>query len=102
MSSGPLDRDGAPAQKPIEESPTRQVSPEAIQAVPTAPLAFTGITPCRVADTRGNGSSGQYGPAQLTPSRGHDHDHQHLRHPGRRSGSLLQLQRGQRPPARAF
>ncbi len=55
-------------EKPIEESPARQVSPEAIQAVPTAPLAFTGITPCRVADTRGNGFSGQYGPPQLTPA----------------------------------
>jgi len=44
------------------------VSPEAIQAVPTSPLAFTGISPCRVADTRGNGFTGQYGPPQITPA----------------------------------
>lgn len=34
-------------------------------AVPTPPLPFVGITPCRVADTRGNGFSGQYGPPPL-------------------------------------
>ncbi len=34
--------------------------------MPTAPLAFTGITPCRLADTRGNGFSGQYGPPQIS------------------------------------
>jgi hypothetical protein len=48
--------------------PESALSPEAIEAVPTVPLAFTGITPCRVADTRGNGFSGQYGPPQLTPA----------------------------------
>jgi hypothetical protein len=31
----------------------------------TSPLPFTGITPCRVADTRGNGFTGQYGPPSL-------------------------------------
>ncbi len=31
----------------------------------TAPLPFVGITPCRVADTRGNGFTGQYGPPSL-------------------------------------
>jgi hypothetical protein len=45
-----------------------RISPEAIQAVPTSPLAFTGINPCRVADTRGNGFTGQYGPPQITPA----------------------------------
>jgi hypothetical protein len=44
------------------------LAPEAVEAVPTDPLAFTGITPCRVADTRGNGFSGQYGPPQITPA----------------------------------
>ncbi len=41
---------------------------EAVEAVPTAPLHFVGITPCRVADTRGNGFMGQYGPPVLTPA----------------------------------
>ena len=31
----------------------------------TAPVPFTGITPCRVADTRGNGFGGAYGPPSL-------------------------------------
>ena len=34
-------------------------------AVATAPLPFIAITPCRVADTRGNGFTGQYGPPSL-------------------------------------
>jgi hypothetical protein len=48
-----------------------EVSPsdvEAVEAVPTSPLHFVGITPCRVADTRGNGFTGQYGTPALTPS----------------------------------
>ncbi len=31
----------------------------------TNPLAFVGVTPCRVADTRGNGFTGAYGPPSL-------------------------------------
>jgi hypothetical protein len=48
-----------------------EVSPsdvEAVEAVPTPPLHFVGITPCRVADTRGNGFTGQYGTPALTPA----------------------------------
>jgi hypothetical protein len=52
----------------VGSSAETRLSPEAVEAVPTPPLAFTGITPCRVADTRGNGFSGQYGPPQLTPA----------------------------------
>jgi hypothetical protein len=54
-----------PASPPVSDKPEEGLSPEAVQAVPTAPLAFTGIPPCRVADTRGNGFSGQYGPPQI-------------------------------------
>jgi len=50
---------------PPSDKPEEGLSPQAVQAVPTAPLAFTGIPPCRVADTRGNGFSGQYGPPQI-------------------------------------
>ena len=39
---------------------------EAVEAVPTPPLHFVGITPCRLVDTRGNGFTGQYGPPALT------------------------------------
>jgi hypothetical protein len=31
----------------------------------TSPLPFIGVTPCRVADTRGNGFTGAYGPPSL-------------------------------------
>lgn len=34
-------------------------------AVPTAPLPFVGIPPCRISDTRGNGFSGPFGPPAL-------------------------------------
>jgi hypothetical protein len=53
---------------PEKEAPSAGLAPKAIDAVPTLPLAFTGITPCRVADTRGNGFSGQYGPPKITPA----------------------------------
>jgi hypothetical protein len=46
-----------------------EVSPsdvEAVEAVPTPPLHFVGITPCRLVDTRGNGFTGAYGPPVLT------------------------------------
>ena len=49
-------------------SPAAALTRDAVEALPTARLAFIGITPCRVADTRGNGFSGQYGPPQLTPA----------------------------------
>ena len=37
-------------------------------ALPSAPLPFVAITPCRVADTRGNGFTGQYGPPSIPNS----------------------------------
>jgi hypothetical protein len=36
-----------------------------LASVPTPPIAFVGIAPCRLADTRGNGFSGAYGPPAL-------------------------------------
>lgn len=42
-----------------ENEPTRKL------AAPTAPLPFVGITPCRIADTRGSGFAGAYGPPPL-------------------------------------
>jgi len=36
------------------------------KAVLTAPSSFVGVTPCRIADTRGNGFGGAYGPPSLT------------------------------------
>jgi len=46
-----------------------EVSPfavDAVETVPTPPLHFVGLNPCRLVDTRGNGFSGQYGPPALT------------------------------------
>lgn len=37
----------------------------AAAAVPTAPLPFVAVTPCRLADTRGNGFTGPSGPPSL-------------------------------------
>src|SRR5258708_7776267 len=34
-------------------------------AVPTPPIAFVGIPPCRLADTRGNGFNGAFGPPAM-------------------------------------
>ena len=36
-----------------------------IEDLPTGPLPFFGITPCRLVDTRGNGFTGAYGPPAL-------------------------------------
>ena len=34
-------------------------------ALPTAPIAFIAIAPCRLADTRGNGFTGPFGPPSM-------------------------------------
>ena len=55
-----------PYWSPQKSSPELSgVRPQEVEGVPTPALAFTGITPCRVADTRGNGFTGQYGPPSL-------------------------------------
>ena len=41
------------------------VRTQAVEALPTSPMPFVAITPCRVADTRGNGFTGAYGPPAL-------------------------------------
>ena len=49
---------------PATWKPTKGTGVHALGDV-TSPLPFVGITPCRVADTRGNGFSGAYGPPSL-------------------------------------
>jgi len=44
---------------------TLSLSPEAVTAVPTPPLRFIGITPCRIADTREASFPPGYGPPPL-------------------------------------
>jgi len=53
-------------QKPEKgNSDNAPIGVESIEAVPTPPLPFTGINPCRIVDTRGNGFTGTYGPPAL-------------------------------------
>jgi hypothetical protein len=54
----------APA-KSIAKGEVSPLNGEAVEAVPTPPLHFVGLTPCRLADTRGAGFTGQYGPPAL-------------------------------------
>ncbi len=49
---------------PASWSPPRSSDVRALGDI-TNPLPFIGVTPCRVADTRGNGFTGQYGPPSL-------------------------------------
>ncbi|HKD12834.1 MAG TPA: hypothetical protein VKE50_12195, partial [Thermoanaerobaculia bacterium] len=53
---GAGDREQSRAARPMSEA-----------SVPTPPLPLIGIPPCRIADTRGNGFAGQYGPPALAP-----------------------------------
>jgi hypothetical protein len=47
--------------------PAKEAGPgiEAIEGVPTPPLPFVALNPCRLVDTRGNGFTGSYGPPAL-------------------------------------
>jgi hypothetical protein len=51
---------------PPSWSPARDLSSSKGLMDLTNPLPFIPITPCRIADTRGNGFTGQYGPPKLT------------------------------------
>jgi hypothetical protein len=49
---------------PATWSPSKTAGVHAMENI-TSPLPFIGVTPCRVADTRGNGFTGSYGPPSL-------------------------------------
>jgi hypothetical protein len=51
-------------QSPATWTPTRSTGVHTMTDV-TSPAVFVGVTPCRVADTRGNGFTGAYGPPAL-------------------------------------
>src|SRR5258706_3443660 len=44
---------------------TAAIQPARVLAIAPSPLPFIAITPCRVADTRGNGFTGAYGPPSI-------------------------------------
>lgn len=50
----------------LEKGEAQGLTPMAAEAVPTTQLPFVGIVPCRIADTRGNGFTGAYGPPALS------------------------------------
>ncbi|HMF08804.1 MAG TPA: hypothetical protein VKJ00_06675, partial [Thermoanaerobaculia bacterium] len=52
----------APSPEGDANKPAR---PKAVASVPTSPLPLIAVTPCRIADTRGNGFTGAYGPPSL-------------------------------------
>jgi hypothetical protein len=56
-----------PAQVSVQDR-DRDVRREGAEALSTSPLPFIGIPPCRIADTRGNGFTGPFGPPALTGS----------------------------------
>lgn len=55
-----------PAQPVSVQKREGGVRTEGVEALPRSPFPFIGITPCRIADTRGNGFTGAYGPPALT------------------------------------
>ena len=54
-----------PGEKEISKDGFSTQGAEAVAALPTPPVPFVGITPCRIVDTRGNGFTGAYGPPAL-------------------------------------
>jgi hypothetical protein len=59
---------GEPTRRePGEPGRVAESAQAAPASIPSAPLPLIGITPCRVADTRGNGFTGDYGPPALSP-----------------------------------
>ena len=50
---------------PATWTPAVKHGPLHTMSAVTGPLPFIGVTPCRIADTRGNGFTGQYGPPAL-------------------------------------
>src|SRR5580765_3738763 len=55
----------SPTARAVAKGEVAPMDAEAVEAVPTPPLHFVGITPCRLLDTRGNGFTGAYGPPSL-------------------------------------
>jgi len=66
IENWPAPASWSPPERVISKGEVTPSDVEAIEAVPTPPLHFVGITPCRLVDTRGNGFTGAYGPPVLT------------------------------------
>ncbi len=56
----------SPAEKAVSKDGVSTQSAEAVAGLPTSPVPFVGIAPCRIVDTRGGtGFTGAYGPPAL-------------------------------------
>src|SRR5438552_663111 len=68
IANWPAPVDWSPPAQPVsgQERERGVVRIEAVEGLPTSPLPFIGITPCRIADTRQAGFPTQYGPPALT------------------------------------
>lgn len=53
---------------------SRPLGTMGVQDLPTGPLPFFGIVPCRLVDTRGNGFTGAYGPPAMAANASRDFD----------------------------
>jgi Chaperone of endosialidase len=57
---------GGPVRARVPEESRGGLGTEAAEVLPTAPVPFVAIVPCRIVDTRGNGFTGAYGPPALS------------------------------------
>jgi hypothetical protein len=55
----------SPPTRALPQTVPEPVDGAVLAAVPTPPIAFVAIPPCRLADTRGNGFTGAFGPPAL-------------------------------------
>lgn len=65
IENWPAPASWSPPERVISKGEVTPSEVEVVEAVPTPPLHFVGITPCRLVDTRGNGFTGAYGPPSL-------------------------------------
>ena len=56
----------SPAEKATTKTGPSIQGAEGVPGLPTSPVPFVGIVPCRIVDTRGNGFTGAYGPPALS------------------------------------
>jgi hypothetical protein len=55
----------SPAENAVSKHGLSSQGAEGATGLPTSPVPFVGIAPCRIVDTRGNGFTGAYGPPAL-------------------------------------
>src|SRR5947207_1348810 len=66
IENWPAPASWSPSSRVVSKGEVSPSAADAVETVPTPPLYFVGLNPCRLADTRGNGFSGPYGSPALT------------------------------------